>query len=103
MTTWIAVLAVGLGSYVMRVGPLLLRDRFVPSARVDEVIRHAGTAAVMALLVSASLRAWEAHPAAPTLAALGVGAVLALQRRSMALIVVAGLSVQWTLRLAGLG
>jgi branched-subunit amino acid transport protein len=103
MTTWLAVLAVGLGSYAMRVGPLLLRDRFVPSPRVDDVIRHAGTAAVTALLVTACVRAWEANPALPTLAALTVGGVLALRGRSMVQIVVAGLLVQWALRLVTAG
>jgi branched-subunit amino acid transport protein len=47
--TWIVILAVGLGSYVFRVGPQLLFERTSLSAGGDRMIRHAGTAALTAL------------------------------------------------------
>ena len=49
--TWVVVLAVGAGSFVFRLGPLLLLQRISLTERADRVIRHAGTAAITALIV----------------------------------------------------
>lgn len=95
MTAWIAIIAVGLGSYGMRVGPLLLRNHFEPPPVVDELIRHAGIAAVTALLVTSSLRVVDRGPLLPVVAALAVGAVLAWRGKPMYAIVIAGLASQW--------
>ena len=99
MTAWIAIVAVGLGSYGMRVGPLLLRSRFEPPPLVDELIRHAGTAAVSALLVTSCLRVVERGPLLPVVAALAVGAVLAWRNKPMYSIVAAGIGCQWAVHL----
>jgi branched-subunit amino acid transport protein len=95
VTAWLAVIAVGLGSYGMRVGPLLLRNHFEPPAVVDELIRHAGTAAVTALLVTSCLRVIDRGPLLPVIAALAVGAVLAWRGKPMYVIVLGGLACQW--------
>jgi branched-subunit amino acid transport protein len=99
MTAWVAILAVGLGSYGLRVGPLLLRSRFEPPPVVDELIRHAGTAAVSALLVTSCLRVVERGPILPVVAALAVGAVLAWRKKPMYAIVATGLGAQWAVHL----
>lgn len=99
MSAWIAVIAVGLGSYGMRVGPLLLRNHFEPPAVVDDLIRYAGTAAVTALLVTSCLRVVDRGPLLPVVAALAVGSVLAWRGKPMYAIVVAGLASQWAAQL----
>ena len=43
--TWLVILAVGAGSFVLRLGPLLVFERVSLSDRGDRVIRHAGMAA----------------------------------------------------------
>jgi branched-subunit amino acid transport protein len=99
MSAWIAIIAVGLGSYGMRVGPLLLRNHFEPPPVVDELIRYAGTAAVTALLVTSCLRVVDRGPVLPVVAALAVGSVLAWRAKPMYAIVVAGLASQWAAQL----
>ena len=47
--TWLVILAVGAGSFVFRLGPLLVFERISLTERGDRVIRHAGTAAITAL------------------------------------------------------
>ena len=73
MTSLLVVLAVGAGSYGFRVAPLLLRDRVAVSARLDHLIRQAGTAAITALVVSSCIHAGEQGAWLPVLAAVGVG------------------------------
>ena len=51
MSTWAAMVAVGLVSYVFRAVPLVVLDRVRIGERTDRVVRHAGAAAVTALLV----------------------------------------------------
>jgi branched chain amino acid efflux pump len=99
VTAWIAIIAVGLGSYSMRVGPLLLRNHFEPRPVIDELIRHAGVAAVTALLVTSSLRVVDRGPLLPVVAALAVGSVLAWRGKPMYAIVTAGLASQWAAQL----
>ena len=99
MTAWIAIIAVGLGSYGMRVGPLLLRNHFEPPPVVDELIRHAGIAAVTALLVTSCLRVVDRGPLLPVVAALAVGSVLAWRSKPMYAIVIGGLASQWAAQL----
>ena len=99
MSAWIAIVAVGLGSYGMRVGPLLLRNHFEPPAVVDELIRYAGTAAVTALLVASCLRVVQRGPLLPVVAALGIGTILARRGKPMYAIVVVGLAAQWAVQL----
>ena len=52
MTTALAMLAVGLVSYVFRVVPLLTVGRLRPGPGVLRTIRHGGAAAVTALFVT---------------------------------------------------
>jgi branched-subunit amino acid transport protein len=52
MTMWLAILAVGLGSYALRLAPLLLGARVRWSDRWDRALRDASVGAMTALLVS---------------------------------------------------
>jgi len=88
--TWIVVLAVGLGSYVFRVGPLFALQRLTLSPRVERVIRHAGTAAITALIVVAGRQSATGGSAVPTVLALAAGIGLAWRGASMARILVVG-------------
>ncbi len=49
--TWLVILAVGAGSFVFRLGPLLAFQRIALTERGERVIRHAGTAAITALIM----------------------------------------------------
>jgi branched chain amino acid efflux pump len=88
--TWIVVLAVGLGSYLFRVGPLLALQRITLSPRAEQVIRHAGTAAITALVVVAGKQSAAGGSALPTILALAAGVGLACRGASMARILVIG-------------
>jgi branched-subunit amino acid transport protein len=50
--TWIVMLAVGVGSYLLRILPLFVGGRYLSSPRAERVIANAGVAALAALIVS---------------------------------------------------
>ena len=88
--TWLVVLAIGAGSYLFRVGPLLLLRRGGLSDHSDRLIRHAGTAAITALIVVSATGAAAAGMAVPTIVAMAVGTVLAARGASMVQLLVVG-------------
>lgn len=90
MKTFAVMAAIGLGSYVMRVSPLLALQRSQLSARSDRLIRHAALAAVAALIAGSARRAADGAPLVAVLAAVALGAVLAARRLSMLRILLAG-------------
>ena len=57
MSTSVAMAAVGLGSYLFRVMPLLLMGRRTVPARVERTLRQGSAAALMALAVGLGVRA----------------------------------------------
>ena len=73
--TWIVILAVGLGSYLFRVGPQLLFERTSLSANGDQLIRHAGTAALTALIVVSTKQSATGNALVPTVLAVAVAGV----------------------------
>ena len=81
--TWLVMIAVGLGSYLFRLGPLLVLQRVSLSDRADQLIRHAGTAAITALIVVSTKQSATGSAAVPTVIAVSVAAVLAARRASM--------------------
>ena len=81
--TWIVMVAVGVGSYLFRVGPLLVLQRVSLSDRADQLIRHAGTAAITGLIVLSTKQSATGSAAVPTVLAVTVAAVLAARRASM--------------------
>ncbi len=91
--TWIVILAVGLGSYVFRVGPQLLFERTTLSANGDRMIRHTGTAALTALVVLSTKQSASGNAIVPTLLAVAVAAVLAARGGSSLRLLACGAGV----------
>ena len=101
--TWLAIVLVGLGSYVFRIVPLLVLPRLgLRSSRLEQAAQHAGTAALSALMVSSVTHRVALGDAGPTLAGVGVALVLALREAPMLVVVVAGLVVASTVDAVGL-
>jgi branched-subunit amino acid transport protein len=88
--TWVVVLAIGAGSFVFRLGPLLLLQRISLTERADRAIRHAGTAAITALIVVSTKSGATGTATIPTLLAVAAGVVLAARGVSMLRLVVYG-------------
>ena len=81
--TWLVILAVGAGSFVFRLGPLLVFERISLSERGDRAIRHAGTAATTALIVVTTKHSATGGAVIPTVLAVAVAAVFAARGASM--------------------
>jgi branched-subunit amino acid transport protein len=88
--TWLVILAVGAGSFVFRLGPLLALQRIVLSERGDRVIRHAGTAAITALITVSTKHSATGTAAVPTVLAVAAAVVLAARGASMLRLLVCG-------------
>jgi branched-subunit amino acid transport protein len=87
---WIVILAVGLGSFLFRVVPMLALARVTSSATVERWIRHAGTAAVTALIAVSTRHGATGRATGPTLAAVGVAAVVAARGAPMGRLLLLG-------------
>lgn len=81
--TWVVMLAVGAGSFAFRLGPLLVAQRVTLSERADRLLRHAGIAAISALIVVSTKQTAAGGVTVPTLLAVAVATVLAARGRSM--------------------
>ena len=95
MKTWIALFAVGCGSYVMRAVPLFSSGLMNPSANVQRAIRHAGLATLTALVVTTLQHRGAGNPSELLAAATAVGVAGAVglrSRHSMLLVVGVGLA-----------
>jgi len=90
VTVWIAVLAVGLLSYTLRIIPFLLAERVPMSPGVETGLRHAGVGAIAALLIGSVTSPSLAGDIVPTLVALAVASLLAWTERSMTLVLTSG-------------
>ena len=88
--TWIVILAVGAGSFVFRLGPLLVLERITLTDRGDRVIRHAGTAAITALIVVTTKHSATGGSVIPTMLAVAVAIVVAARGASMVRLLVVG-------------
>ena len=88
--TWIVILAVGAGSFVFRLGPLLVLERITLSDRSDRAIRHAGTAATTALIVATTKHNATGGAVIPTVLAVAVAVVLAARGASMVRLLIFG-------------
>lgn len=103
MSTWIAVLGVGLGSFALRFAPLVLGARVTESDAVQRSADLAGTAA-LAALVTTALRSHGTGGGLGELvavaAAAAVGAALAHRGRSMPVVLIAGMAAYWAVHWA---
>lgn len=92
--TWLVMLAVGVGSYVLRALPVFAGERVLASPAVERIIGYAGTAA-LAALVTTGLRAVP-DSTGQGLLTLAVGAAaltIAVRRGSMLRVLFAGTCV----------
>jgi branched-subunit amino acid transport protein len=89
--TWIVIVAVGLGSYVLRVLPLFVGGRYLASERAERIISHAGTAALAALIVTGLDRsAGAATAVVPTWMSAAAAMAVAVKGGSMQRVLAAG-------------
>ena len=88
--TWVVILAVGAGSFVFRVVPLLVLQRAPLGERTDRVIRHGGLAAVTALIAVSTRHGATGSATAPTFVAVAVGVVFAVRGASMVRLLIFG-------------
>ena len=88
--TWLVILAVGAGSFVFRLGPLLLLQRISPTERGDRVIRHAGTAAITALIAVSTKTSATGSALVPTVLAMAAAIGLAARGASMLRLLLCG-------------
>jgi branched-subunit amino acid transport protein len=98
MTTWIAVACVGLGSYALRLLPMLVGDRVRWPDPVDRAIGHAGLVALPALVIAGvQHHDGGGRPGANLWAYTAViaGGVVARRGWSMLWVVAAGLGGYW--------
>ena len=89
MITVVVILAVGAGSYLFRVLPILFGTP-ASSPRAERTIAHAGTAALAALIASGIHRDSTGADLGATIAAATVALVVALRTASMARVLFAG-------------
>ena len=93
MSMWLAILLVGLGSYALRVVPMLLGERVRLSDQLDATLRHAAIGAMTGLLVLGALQT-AADPFSPDALAVGlalaVSLAVGLSERPMLLVVLSG-------------
>jgi len=73
VTAWLVIVAVGVGSFVLRALPVALDARWPRSPRVEQAIAHAGTAALGAL-VALGLRRSATSPTDTVTVAVAAGA-----------------------------
>jgi branched-subunit amino acid transport protein len=97
MNTWLAVVLVGLGSYALRLAPLLLTQWFTWPDPVHRGLQHAGTAALAYLVVAPALdEARVGWPQAAGVAAgVLIGMALALRGHRAVWVIAAGLGTAW--------
>ncbi len=88
--TWFVIVAVGLGSFAFRLGPLLLFQRVTLSERGDRLVRQAGMSAIVALIVVSTRNEASGSVAVPTILAVAVGTVLAARGASMVRLLMCG-------------
>jgi hypothetical protein len=105
---WLAVLAAGLASYLMRVLPLFALGRLELPERLSTALQHAATGAMAVMLVTAAAHAAGVGGSAATgvgagdsvpavgralgvVLAVGVGLLLGRRGRSMPVVVVTSL------------
>ena len=101
MTNFIAILIVGIGTYLFRsIFILALADRTIPT-RVIRALEYVApavlSALIVALLIDPDARAVVAG--LPEVGALAVGGAVAWKTRNLIYVVLAGMAVFWLLRL----
>ena len=90
MKMWIVMIGVGAGSFLFRVGPQLLLEHVTLSQRTVRAIRHAGIAAIAALIVVSTKQVATGNATLPALLAVGTATVLGARGGSIFRLLVTG-------------
>ena len=99
--TWIVMLSVGLGSYMLRALPLFVGERWLASPKVERLISHAGSAALAALIATGLRRAAvTTDETVAVVLAAGTALAMTIRGGSMQRVLVAGALVYATARIA---
>ena len=88
---WAVMIAVGVGSYLLRVLPLFVGGKYLGSPRAERIIAKAGTAALAALIASGLHRsASTTTDFAPTWLSAAAALAVAVRGGSMQRVLAAG-------------
>jgi branched-subunit amino acid transport protein len=96
-----AIVVLGIGTYTMRLGGVLLRERLELSAALQRLLPMAATALLAALAATATVMAGSEFAGVARPAGVAVGALLAWRRAPFVVVVVAAAATAALLRLAG--
>jgi branched-subunit amino acid transport protein len=99
--TWPAVLALAVGTYLIRLAGLLLRGRIEVPARAERLLDLSATGLLAALLATAALVDGDGFAGWARAAGVGVGGLAAWARVPFVLVVVLAAAVTAGLRLLG--
>ncbi|GLW32410.1 AzlD domain-containing protein [Actinoplanes regularis] len=97
-----AIIALGAGTYAIRLSGVLLRDRLELSPALQRLLPMAAAALLAALAGTAALMAGTEFAGVARPAGVAVGALLAWRKAPFVLVVVAAAATAALLRLAGL-
>lgn len=100
MIAFLAILAVGIGTYVFRAVFIVgLANRTIPP-RVERTLGFVGPAVLSALLVALLIdETGTVAAGVPEIAGIAVGALIGWKSRNLVYTVVAGMIVFWILRI----
>ena len=98
-----SIIVLGLGTYAMRLGGVVLRERLELSASMQRLLPMAAVALLAALAGTATLMAGAEFAGVARPAGVAVGALLAWRRLPFVVVVVAAAATAALLRLAGVG
>jgi branched chain amino acid efflux pump len=97
----VAILALAVGTYTMRLSGVLLRDRLELSDSLQRLLPMAAAALLAALAATATLTEDAGFAGMARPAGVAVGALLAWRRAPFVVVVVAAAATAALLRLAG--
>jgi branched-subunit amino acid transport protein len=96
-----AILALGVGTYTMRLSGVLLRDRLELSDSLQRLLPMAAAALLAALAATAALTEDGGFAGLARPVGVAVGAILAWRRAPFVVVVIAAAAAAALLRLAG--
>ena len=96
-----AILTLAVGTYTMRLGGVLLRDRLELSDQLQRLLPMAAAALLAALAITAALMQDQSFAGVARPAGVLIGALLAWRKAPFVVVVVAAAATAALLRLAG--
>lgn len=98
MSAFLAILVVGIGTYVSRAVFIVgLANRRIPPG-VIRTLEYVGPATLAALIVAMMIDDGQVQAGLPELGGLAAGALVGLWKRNLMLILAVGMGVFWLLR-----